>query len=628
MGLLLLLAIIPYANTLLNGFVFDDNVFVLNNLYLLNFHHLREIFTGPVLTAAGPHRILNYYRPLVTLSFLLSYHFFGPVAFGFHLVSLALHAAIVCLFFFFTERLFRNRRLAFVAAVLFALHPIHSESVAWISGLTDLEVTLLLLLAFWFFHGLPRPTGKTSTWMQLAGLGSYALALLAKEQAMLFPPLAMLYEHYYRDDRKETSGLEKLRRYGAFWLLAIVYLAVRIRFLGSFAPVLYRPDLTRTEALLSGLALLGEYLGKLFWPVKLSVWYSFHKSTSPWDLHVLAGAGGLLACLAFFLALWKRERAVSFGIIWLLVMLLPVLNARWMTGSAFGDRYLYLPSIGFCWVVAWGLLSLWERASARPAVWRWALAGIGVVIAGLCTLRIVTRNRDWRSDITLYTQALEVAPDSLVIRNLLGLAHWTCGNLRAAETQWQTALQQSPTSVWDLNHLAMLYLHERRYAEAEQRVRRALEIRPDDATAHMHLAELHLVRGSTREAEQHLRTAATLAPFDVEANNRLARLFEQEGMLPEAEQHFRQALESSPNSESLTGLGDVAMRQGNMDQAEGFYRQALTLKFTNSHARFRLGAIYAQRGQTAEARREYALGLEADPFNAEARAALEKLRGP
>src|SRR5215831_2612731 len=157
-------ALAPYANTLLNGFVYDDNTQVMNNPYIQNFHHLKEIFTTTVWSYVGTQGVTNYYRPIMTLGYLVCYHLFGPLAYGFHLANLVLHVAVVCAFFFVTWSLLQDRGAAFVSAAAFALHPIHSESVAWIAAVTDLELTLFYLLTFWFFlalSGSMRVTNRT-----------------------------------------------------------------------------------------------------------------------------------------------------------------------------------------------------------------------------------------------------------------------------------------------------------------------------------------------------------------------------------------------------------------------------------------------------------------------------------
>lgn len=625
LGVLALLAALPYANTLFNAFVYDDNMQVLNNPYIQNFGHLREIFTTTVWSYVGVQGVTNYYRPMMTLGYLLCHQLFGPLAYGFHLVNVLLHAGVTCALFLLTVRLFGHRGLAFVAAGLFALHPVHTESVAWVAAVTDLELTFFYLLTFWFFLGVARPGGGRSAGMELAMVGGFVLTMLSKEQALTLPVLATVYEHFYRDDRLGTSWSEKFCRYGWLWLLAAAYLLFRIRFFGALAPVLQISNLTWWQAILSALALLGQYLWKLLWPVRLSLYYPFRESKSLLDPPVLLGFGALLLCLVIFFVLWRRARLVSFGLVWLLVTLLPVLNVRWMSASVFAERYLYLPSVGFCWLVAWGWLKLWEIAGGSRAVVRPVLVAVLVLAGALSTLRTITRNRDWQTDIILYTGTLAVWPDALLIRNNLGMAYWAQGNVRAAEREWLEVMRRDPDNMTDLTYLGMLYAKEGRFAEAEKFLRRALEVFPRNTTAHLNLGAVYAETGSTQQAESHFRAAIALSPLNSTAHNELGRLCWNAGRLEEAERLFRRSVEIEPNVLGYDGLGDALMRRGVYDEAEGLFKLALSLDPFDSHARFGLGENYAASGRIAEAMREYQAGLATDPHNPEALAALEKL---
>ena len=229
-------ATLPYLNILFNGFVYDDDSQVMHNPYVRSFQHLKEIFTTHVWSFRGLTSVGNYYRPMMTLGYLFCYKLFGMRAYGFHLVSLLLHVLIVCLVFVLTERLTGDRVWAFVAGALFALHPVHTESVDWIAAVTDVELTFFYLLTFGFFLAVARPGNRRSEPM-LAAMGvSFLLALLSKEQAMTLPALATVYEHFYRGDRSETSTSQKLARYGVLWLVGVAYVLFRIHFLGALAP--------------------------------------------------------------------------------------------------------------------------------------------------------------------------------------------------------------------------------------------------------------------------------------------------------------------------------------------------------------------------------------------------------
>jgi tetratricopeptide (TPR) repeat protein len=645
LSLLIALASLPYLNTLLNSFVYDDNTQVLNNPYLHSFRHLPEIFSTTVWSFIGAQGVTNYYRPMMTLGYLVCYRLFGPVAYGFHLANVVLHATVVCMLFAVTLRMFRSRGVACVAAGLFALHPIHTEPVAWIAAVTDLELTFFYLLTFWFFVASVRPDGRRSRPAEVAMIASFVLALLSKEQALTFPLLATVYSNCRftiadcRLARKEghpalQSAIRPtfwLRPTAALWLLAAAYLLFRVRFLGALAPVIQIPSLTWYQAVLSALALTGQYLLKLLWPFHLCAFYVFHKSVSALDFRVIGGAGGLVLVGALFLALWRRgvdshARLASFGFIWTLVTLAPVLNARWMSANAFAERYLYLPSAGFCWVVGWGFVKLWAIAARENRLWRKGLVSASALVAALCVLRVVTRNRDWHDDVTLYTRTLAAEPNAYHIRNNLGAVYWQRGDAENAEREWIRALRNSPDGVIILNNLGLVYDRKREYARAIALFERAMRLKPNYADPRLNLGNVYTEMGLLDRAESELRVAVSLSPLNFEAHNRLGELYLQEGKLGEAEEQLEDSVRSEPNVRGYNSLADVYRRTGDRARAESAYRQAIALNAFDSHAHFGLAAIEAAGGRKAEAIRDYQAGLESDPTNRDALSALENLR--
>src|SRR5712671_1639006 len=219
-----LLACLPYANTLLGSFVYDDHYQVVENPYVHSFRYLPKIFSTSVWSFQGAQGQTNYFRPMMTFGYLLFYQIAGPLPFSFHLANIVLHALIVPLVFFILRRL-SGERIALVAAGLFALHPIHTESVAWIAGVTDLELAFFYLLAFLLYLRLEDPDSGFGT--RIAMCASFALALLSKEQAITLPVLATLFEHFFRKDRELISTRQKFSRYAPLWATLALYLVVR-----------------------------------------------------------------------------------------------------------------------------------------------------------------------------------------------------------------------------------------------------------------------------------------------------------------------------------------------------------------------------------------------------------------
>jgi tetratricopeptide (TPR) repeat protein len=624
--ILVVLAALPYLNSLHNGFVYDDTDQILVNPYIQNFHHLREIFTSSVWSFMGDFRgSSNYYRPVMSLGYVLCYRLFGPHALGFHLANLLADVGVVLLVYLITRRMFHSPAVGLATACVFALHPIHSEAVNWIAAVTELELALFYLLTFGFFLASARGAGKSSIPLQIAMVGSFVLALLSKEQALTLPALATLYEHRLREDRTETTTVQKLRRYGALWLLAAAYLIVRARYLGGLAPDLGRPAFGPVELAMSALALIGRYCWKLAWPAELCAYYVFPTDVAallPW---AVGGLAALTVWALVVMGFWNTNRQAAFGAVWLLTTLAPVLNVRWMTSNPFAERYLYLPSVGVCWIVGWVGMRWWNSLSACSRRWRLVLPAAAALVGTLWVFRIVTRNRDWRDNLTFYTATLATSPGAYIIHNNLGTVYWGEGNLAAAEKEWRAALELAPASEYVLHNLGLVANAQKNYGEAEALFLRALAIRPNYSDAHLDLGETYEATGRLQEAEAELRTAEKLSPLSVRAHIALSEFYFDRRRLVESEAEARRSVEILPTPKGYWDLGLVEWLEADRSGAERAFLNARALNPADSRAHFMLGLFYMDSGRTADAIREYRRGLDIDPTNADALSNLKKL---
>lgn len=623
---LLICSVLPYVNTLLNGFVYDDNRQVLDNPYLKNFHFLPQIFGSTVWSFVGMQGVSNYYRPMMTFGYAVCYHVFGPLAYGFHLVNVCLHVGVVLLVYVVARRMFKSRAAAFLAALLFAIHPVHTEAVAWVAAVTSLEITFFYLLTFWLFLNMARPRGEISPWIKLATVASFALAILSKEQSLTFPLVAMVYEHFYREDCSETTLLQKARRYGEFWLMDLAYVLFRVEHLGAFAPQVQLSQLGWYPCVLSAAALVGQYLGKLFWPVKLCAYYVFQKGTSVFEPRVLAGIAALAGCAVIFAILFRRNRPASFGLIWFFATLAPVLDIRFLAGNVFAERYLYLPSVGFCWIMGWAGEKLWKSLPAERQIWRRALLGSSCALAVLLVVRVVTRNEDWRSDQTLYSQTLKVSPRATSIRENLGVVAWNHGRIDEAEKQWRIALDLAPNSPIALTNLGLVYAKRKQFQQAAHYFREAMLHKPDYTDPHLNLGSMEMDLGQFERAEWQLRAAVALSPLVPSCHNKLGKLYLKEGRLREAAEQYLQSVRAAPNFKGYDGLGNVYVQQGEPARAQQVYAAAVRVNPYDSHAHFALARIAAADGRRELALEEYSRGFETDPNNQEAKNAVQNLR--
>jgi len=630
--MLILLAALPYLNSLANGFVYDDRPQILDNPYIHSFRYLGRIFGSTVWSFEGAQGISNYYRPLMTLAYLIDYNLFGRLPFGFHLTNVVLHVAIVLLVFVVTERLFRDGLVSFIASGLFALHPIHTESVSWVAAITDLELTCFFLLTFLLYLRLSDAEAENSPPVldYIFVVVAYILALLSKEQALVLPALVIVYEHFFRQDRTVSTFTHKFRRYLPLCALAAAYVAFRRFVLGGFAPALWRPTMTLKTVILSAIASIGSYAGKLIWPAHLVAFYVFHESQSIRDPHVLAGIAALAVCAGLFVYLWREARPFSFALLWMAATIAPVLNARWMPAQVFAERYLYLPSVGFCWLAAGAVANLWRKApcqasSAARAMIRPALAVSVVLVCCVYAVRTVERNRDWRSDEVLYRRTLEAQPDAQVIHTNLGVNYADAGDWVAAEREWTLALGPGQPSAVTLDNLGLVRKHQKRYSEAEDFFRQALKLRPKYMQPHKNLAEMYEEMGRADDADSEFRQAVSLAPLETKMRNSYGEFLLKQERPSEAREQFARSAEADANWSAYENLGDLDAKAGDAQKARADYQAAVALNPIDNHAYFGLAMLDEKEGRVADAVRDYRAGLETDPRNAVALAAVERL---
>ncbi len=629
---LLLVAALPYLNALGNGFVYDDHQQILTNPYLRNSHYLGAIFTTSVWSfLGGAAGVTNYYRPLMMFGYFLCFQLFGADALVFHLVSLSMHLAVVLLVCAVTTRLFGDRDIALLTALIFALHPVHSESVDWIAAVTDIELALFFLAGFWFYLRIPRLSGfrPSRQWVgaQCGLLACLALAMLSKELALTLPLLCTIFEHLYRDDRAETTLLEKSARYTPAWLLIPVYLMVRIHFLGEFAPAhVVRPGVSQEAAVLDAGALLFQYVGTMLWPARLCAYYVFPAS---WTVLLPEVLGGILVVLlgaALFAYLWRRARLVSFGLVWFVITLLPVLNVRLMPIAAFAERYVYLPSVGFCWMLAWAALQLWRLGDARGRAWRLGLASTAAALAVMAVVHTVIRNRDWHDDVRFYRSTLAVSPDAYVMHTDLGKVYWETGRRQLAEQEWRAAAAIQPEDPIVLSNMGVLLTAEHRYDEAVADLKHALQNTPNDSGAYVDLGIAYDQMGRPDDAEREFQTAIRLSPLSIFAHNQLGQLYFDKERFAEADAQFQASLALGPNVGAWFGLGLSRWRQGDAARAERDFKNAEAIDARDSRVHFMLALLYGADHRYPEAFSEYQKGFEIDPDNQTALDAFHKLQ--
>lgn len=441
------LALLVSLVTLANDFACDDQPQIAGNALVKSLANLPAAFT-PGAWRFAPFEITavsqSYYRPLFSVWLIGSNALFGAAAWGWHLMALLLHAAATALIFVIVKELFDRRQLALIAASLFAVLPVHAEAVAWVSGSVEVLMTLLILAAFHFYLRYRR-TGRTS---QLAlALVFYLLALWSKEAALAFPLVVAYTErmHFGKAASAITPSIRLMPVAIGLVLITAVYVLMRYWANGAvFAAVETRLPLG--PALLTIPLATVKYLALLAWPFGYSYQHYTIPVTSFLSLKFLAL---LLFVTALVFMAWRYgSRELRFAGAWLILSLLPVLLVinRFETEHLVQERYLYLPSLGFCLALALGVEWLAARQSFGRSPGKFAALLTAAVVA-FYSVAFIIHSRHWGDSLSVYRQAVAVAPDSAAAHSGLATELAFVGRARDAEVAARRAIELDPQYV-------------------------------------------------------------------------------------------------------------------------------------------------------------------------------------
>lgn len=564
-----------YGNALRNGFVWDDLNLIVANPAIKSWREVPKLPFSVLLPAA------EYYRPVQALTFLLDYHLWGLWPAGFHLTSIAVHGAVSVLLYSFVVRLFADWRAALAAALLFAVHPIHTEAVTYVSGRTDPLAALFMLAALSWMLEPRRP---------LLAAAAFAIALLSRESAtvlVLLVPLVLVAASR-ADTNLRGRGREIVARCLPFLAVVAAYGVVR-------SIVVERVITRETSGLSLGARLLTlpevvvTYLGLVVAPIHLHM----ERSLPPASLGDPRTWGALAVLVAFgaaVVALRRSAGPVSFGVAWFAVALLPVANIVPLA-TFLAEHWLYVPSMGLFLAAGWTIVHAAPRGRSAFVIL--------VLLSIAYGARTARRNADWLDERTLLESTLEFAPDSARVHANLGRVYLAAGDVARAKIALARAVELEPSHVrsYDAyNQLGVIAQREGRPEDAIHYYRQAIELNERPAAAYTNLASALGELGRPDEARQALEAALVADPNLAVAHLNLGNTYAVAGDLGAARKEFERAIELDPDlALAYVNLGRVHLIERRAGQAEQAFRRALDLEPDSQRARSGLESALAMR---------------------------------
>jgi tetratricopeptide (TPR) repeat protein len=605
-GGVLLITAFAFFNSLDGQFVYDDRLQVVRNPTITNLANIPRMFVQSVWqflnetdqAAAGP-----YYRPLFNIALIVNYALFGLQTFGWHLVSLLAHLAAVFLVYRLARQWTLARETALAAALLFGLHPAHSESVAWVAALPD-PLTAVFILAALLLYERHYHDQRKSKAMLAASIALAFAAMLSKEVAVMLAVFLFVRELLDRDSSQPISNTltQAAKRAAPYFALVVVYLALRYVALGF----LRQDDATsahisQLQVLLTIPAVLLRYARMLFVPYPLAVVYNQTYVMSAADPHFWGAALAVAAILIAAALLVRRSPVGRRALAFTLIFILPVLNLKAFRPqeSLLHDRYLYLPSIGFCLLMAMAIAWLAARVAARrEQVFAVATAAVALIFFVLT----FSQNMTWQSEAAMTEHALRVTPNWPFMHNYIGAYAFEQQRYSDAERAYLDALNDDPNFYDALSNLGDVYRVQNRLAESEQMYLRAIAAGAPYADTHYNLGVVYTSQGRLSDAEQALQKAVEMEPSKANARYNLAWVYDNEGKAQEAEQAYNETLKVKPSyPEPRINLGVLLTKQGRFKEALDQLLVARTYAPTHPVMLYALGDAYYRLGRYDEA---------------------------
>jgi protein O-mannosyl-transferase len=539
------------------GFVnLDDNRYVYDN------EHVKQGLTGDSIAWAFTSLEYDNWHPLTWLSHMLDRTIFGPKSLehprGYHLVNVLIHAINVLVLFLLLIRMTSAPWPSLLVAILFGIHPLRAESVAWISERKDVLSGFFFLLTIWAYAGYARRRSWVRYFLYCLAIVIFAAGLMAKPMLVTLPVLLLLLDYWplvrlgagQAGSREQGAGSgehgarqKKLVRFGApfgrlsapdsllpvpcsplalllekipFAVLAVASSIVTV--IAQRGAMLVIDTITLPMRLENALVSYAAYVGEIFFPVRLAPLYPFPEHGVP--VLSIAVSALALATITAVVAWMRKWRWLTVGWLWYLVAVTPVIGLMQVGVQAMADRYTYLPQVGLYVMLAWSLEALSAALPFRRWVWSAGLAALVPILI----LATSAQTSIWKNSETLWTGALKANPNIALAENNLGYVDQSNGRMDQAFERYKHAVEIRPRYVEAHINLGNMYMVKNQIDEAVKHYRTAIEIRPDYILGYVNLGAALTVRGDLPGAEEALRKALQLDAHDLDANRKMGNL--------------------------------------------------------------------------------------------------------
>ncbi len=561
--LIIIVSFIVYANTLRNEFVWDDKRFIIQDSEIKDLGNIKSFFTKDYQ---------GLYRPLRTFFYALSYQLWKEKPFWYHLQSIFIHIINSILVYYIFLHILKKMRLSLLSALLFVTHPIHTESISFITASFDQIAIIFLLLSLLLY-------------IKNKNVGSiifYLFAVLSSEIAIILPFMIILYDFTFKLKPNKENIKKKIKKYVPYFIIFILFLFIRF----FLIKVVGRVDLEElgwsySLRLLNMSKVIVKYILLLLWPLNLSVKHQVLISTSVFDSSLFIPIILLILLIFLSIKVYNYSKIVFFSIWFFFISLLPVSNIipiqRLIT-----EAYLYLPSIGFVLFLGYIINRINYLKIQKINKKNIKIISLAIFIFLIIGYSFITikRNTDWKDELTLWEKTVKTNPNSAIAYNNLGLVYQEKGEFKKA---------------------GMAFL-------------KSIEINPNRAVTYFNLGVLYGRLNMVNESAIAYKKSIEVDPKLVEAYINLGIIYDSQGLFEEAYSEYVKAININPNNfEAYVNLGNHFDRVKEYDRAVESYNKAISINPNNEVVHYNLGVVYLKKKEFNKAKEEFLIALQINP---------------
>ena len=541
---LFILVLINYADIFPNKFAWDDGFFIVENIHIKDPNNIPEFFTEP---STG-----NLYRPLRSVFYTITYKIWNLNAFGYHLNSLVLHSLVTLLLFFITLKITNKISFSFIASLFFAAHPVHTARITNMTATFDVFGILFMLLAFFFYilqSKLNTPINNKKSFgffkrnYPIFSVIFYLLALFSTEEAVTLILILFLYDFSF--NKTKLKNLKCLfMKYLPYIAVTIFYLVVRFIILQQIGREKVYFEHSFFGTMLTTVKIFVEYIILLFLPFNLTIEQIVKFETSVFSISFLISIFILLLIALYFVKSFKKSKVIFFSIGWFFITLLPFSNI-FPQFTIMADRYLYLPSYGFCLFLAFVIFRV-NRIIFLKKYYKTIIILLVISITVVYTSITIQRNAEWKDDFTLLTKTFEKNPLGTRTNNALAIYYKEKGDYGNAIKYSKLAVVLSDKNFHAYENLGTIYAYLGEYNTSIPYYKKSLELNPDFYLANNNLGLVYSYLGDLNKSVFYLKKAVKSNPKLAKAYNDLGTVYAKMGEFEEGIEKINKAIKINP----------------------------------------------------------------------------------